>query len=48
MAPNDKFIPVITAMIQVNEQTNFINGLKAKNGLLSSSREGGGLAGKPY
>lgn len=37
IAWNDKFVPIITVMIQVNEQTNFINGLKAKNGLLSST-----------
>lgn len=37
MAWNYKLIPIITVMIQVNEQTNFINGLKAKNGLLSST-----------
>lgn len=28
-------------MIQANEQTNFINGLKAKNGLLSSTKKEG-------
>lgn len=31
-------------MIQVNGQTNFINGLKAKNGALSSTWRGRGLA----
>lgn len=37
MVWNDKFVFIIMVMIQVNEQTNFINGLKAKNGLLSST-----------